>query len=144
MTVSNLNIDIMARPLKEINWEAVERMIEVGNSAREIYGHFRVQDNTFYRKFKEEFGCSFQDYRGDVSLAGPGNIKYIQYLKAIGGNIEMLKWCGKEMCGQGREPQARDAPNEAVLSDQMENMRLKHQLALQAEEIERLKNGNKC
>ena len=97
----------MARPLKEINWEYVEKMIEAGCSAKEISGKYRIDNDTFYIRFKKQFGCRFQDYQAIVAPAGDGQIRTMQYAKALNnkapGSPQMLMYLGKVLLGQ-REP----------------------------------------
>lgn len=85
----------MARPPKTIDWDLVEKKMEAGCSAREIYGNLRISDDTFYARFKKEFGKSFSDYADELHSYGKGNIRYTQYLKAQEGNVPMLIWLGK-------------------------------------------------
>lgn len=134
----------MARPLKEINWQVVERMMEAGNTAKEISKYLRIDEDTFYRRFKIEFGSCFAGFADGIAECGDGNIRYLQYIKALSGNIEMLKLLGKERLGQGSESQLKKAPNQIVIDDMKENMRLKHELVIKEEELEKLKNGYKC
>lgn len=93
----------MARPLKEINWVEVEKRMEAGNTAKQIAKALRVNIETFYDRFKREFECGFSDYSNGIFECGDANIQYTQYLKAIGGNIQMLTLLGKERLGQGKE-----------------------------------------
>jgi len=93
----------VARPKKEIDWDIVEKHMEAGCSAREIAGALAIEINTFYDRFKEEYGSSFGDYAGEFYKGGDANLKYMQYIKALSGNVNMLMWLGKIRLGQ-REP----------------------------------------
>lgn len=117
----------MARPKKEINWELVEKRMEAGCSAREIAAAVRVDLDTFYNRFKEQFGKGFGDYSDDFYSAGDANIKYTQYMKALSGNNNMLMLLGRERLGQGKE-QEKVSPYEDILALRHENMILKAQL----------------
>ena len=90
----------MARPKKEINWDIVEKKMEAGCSAKEICGS-TLDTDTFYRRFKEEYGKSFGDYSAEFYSVGNGNLKFTQYMKALSGNTNMLTLLGKERLGQG-------------------------------------------
>lgn len=92
----------MARPEKEINWKEVERRIEIGTSGVQIARAMGIDVNTFYRRFKEEYGCSIQDYDVGYIEVSKANILYVQYIKALAGNTRMLELLGREMCGQGK------------------------------------------
>ena len=126
----------MARPLKDINWDMVEKKMEAGCTAREIYGNVCDED-TFYRRFKDKYGCSFGDYAGQSYQIGNGNLKFAQYMRALAGNNPMLQLLGKERLGQGRDV-GLDPPRDDVLAITHENMLLKA-------EIEKMKapHGNK-
>ncbi len=88
---------------KEINWKEVERRIEVGTSGVTIAKCLRIDTDTFYRRFKDEYGVSFGEYTVGITSCLPANILLRQYIKAMEGNVEMLKLLGRENCGQGRD-----------------------------------------
>ena len=121
----------MARPEKEIHWESVERMMEAGNSARSIYTHFRMDKDTFYDRFKKEYGKNFSDYSDALDEDGKSNIRLMQYTKAVQGNIQMLIWLGKVRLGQ-REPEPAQAVPPAQIEIDKDHMimELQHKLAL--------------
>ena len=93
----------MARPPKTIDWDLVERSMQAGCSAEEIYGDLGISINTFYYNFKEYYGCSFCEYRGKIHSIGKGNIRRTQYEKALEGNTQMLLLLGEEWLGQRKE-----------------------------------------
>ena len=66
----------MARPLKEINWDIVEKRMEAGNNAKTICQRFNIDTDTFYRRFKEKYGCSFGDYSAHFLQCGDDDIDY--------------------------------------------------------------------
>lgn len=119
----------MARPKKEINWEIVEKRMEAGCSGVEIAAVLRIQDDTFYRRFEEQYGKSFQDSKGSFHSAGDSNIKFTQYMKALSGNIPMLMYLGKIKCGQ-RETDSpiTSAPNQLQLDQAHRIMELENEL----------------
>jgi hypothetical protein len=90
----------MARPKRVIDWNVVEQRMEAGSPAKEIAATLRIEINTFYDRFKKEYGCGFADYADDFHSAGKSNIRHIQYLKALEGNIPMLQILGKHWLGQ--------------------------------------------
>lgn len=99
----------MARPPKEINWDLVEKLIECNCSGVQIAAKFRIQDDTLYRRFKEKYGCSFQDYHPSSTKAGEADILLMQHMKALNnsapGNTQMLIHLGKVRLGQ-KEPES--------------------------------------
>jgi hypothetical protein len=127
----------MARPKKAINWDLVEKRMEAGNSAREIAKHLRIDINTFYDRFKEEFECSFADFADGITECGISDIVFTQHMKALSGNVQMLIYLGKVKGGQ-KEPEVAMtlAANQAQLDQAHRIMELEHQLA-----EEKAKNG---
>jgi hypothetical protein len=88
---------------KEINWKEVERRIEVGTSGLTIAKCLRIDADTFYRRFHDEYGVAFKDYTDGMSACLPANILLAQYIKAMNGSADLLKLLGREYCGQGRD-----------------------------------------
>ncbi len=127
----------MARQKKPINWDVVEKRMEAGNSAREIAKHLRIDINTFYDRFKEEYQCGFADFHDGITECGNADIIYTQHMKALSGNVTLLMYLGRVKCGQ-KEPENMQMipPHEESLSLRHENMILKSQL-------EKLLNANK-
>ena len=118
----------MARPKKEINWDLVEKRAEAGCSGVEIAGTLRIEENTFYWRFKEKYGKSFQDYKGALYEAGDANIRSAQYIKAISGNVPMLTLLGRERLNQGKDEEIKKSPYEDILDLKHENMMLRDEL----------------
>ncbi len=132
----------MARPLKEINWDLVDKLIEAGCSGVAISGKFRIQSDTFYARFKKEYGCSFQDYRAEVQEAGVADLMMMLHAKALNnkapGNSNLLIFLAKTKLGM-KEPEnvQLDAPNQPDINKDHLIMQLKN------ENLELRKNGNK-
>src|SRR6476620_9414704 len=116
----------MARPPKEINWDIVEKKMEAGCSAKEIYTGICDKD-TFYDRFKQKYGFGFSEYSADYYSKGDGLIKFTQYMKAISGNIPMLQLLGKERLGQGKE-QEKLPSNDEIRQLEHKNMLLEYEL----------------
>ena len=121
----------MGRQKKEINWNIVEKKIEAGCSAKEIYENVCHKD-TFYDRFKEEYGENFSDYSTEYYHVGNGNLKFTQYIKALSGNIPMLLLLGRERLGQGK--------SEETVSPLQMQIDQSHILMEQSHEIAELKN----
>ncbi len=90
----------MARPKKEIDWEKVDELMEVGSPATEIMDQFDISSDTFYIRFKDYYGCSFQDYKAKFHSIGKSNLRRAQYDNALEGNTQMLLLLGKLWLGQ--------------------------------------------
>lgn len=136
--------ETMARPLKEINWEVVEKLIEAGCSAQEIAAKFNITHDTLYLRFKDEYGGSFQDFRAKKQEGGIADIRAMIHAKALNnkapGNITMLIFLARCRLGM-REPEAvRDvAANQSHIDQTHTIMRLSHRIT----ELEEALNGNK-
>lgn len=115
----------MARPKKEINWEIVEKRMEAGCSGVEIASTLRIDSDTFFRRFQEQYGKRFADSSADFYSAGDANIKFTQYMKALAGNNNMLMLLGKERLNQGKEEEIKKSPLEDMIELRHENMILK-------------------
>src|SRR6185295_12346286 len=118
----------MPRQKKPINWEIVKKRMEAGCKARDIAGSLDINIDTFYDRFKEEFGRGFSDISDDFYCVGDGNIRFTQYMKALSGNIPMLTLLGRERLSQGKD-QEKVSPFEDILALRHENMILKAQLS---------------
>ena len=126
----------MARPLKEINWEIVIRRMEAGCSAIEIYGDpaIDVDRDTFYRRFKEEFKCSFADYSAKAHSHGLGNLRSMLYAKALNnkapGNAQILMFYARcELGMKESDIVPMDAPNQENIDKSHYIMQLEYKLS---------------
>lgn len=124
----------MARPPKPINWELVEKRMEAGSNAKEIAGSLHIDINTFYDRFKLEYGKSFADFAEKSYEAGNSNIRLTQYVKALAGNTNMMVLLGKERLGQGKE-EVKVSPYQGDIDKEHENMCLKAQIEFLKEQL---------
>jgi len=123
----------MARPKKELNWETVEKLIECGCPGTEIAAKFRIQSATFYRRFEEEYGVSFQNYKIDSHEAGLADLRASIHAKAINnkapGNSNLLIFLAKCKLGY-KEPEGSTflAANQTNLDQTHTIMQLQHRI----------------
>ncbi len=121
------------RPKKEINWELVEKYIEVGCSGIEIAKKLKVGKDTFYDRFKEKYKKSFQDYSTDSNEGCKADIRLSLVAKAINnksqGNATLLIFLARTMLGM-REPDliSTDSPFEDSIGLRHENMILRDEV----------------
>jgi hypothetical protein len=122
------------RPVKEINWEVVEKLIECNCSGPEIAGKFRVDADTFYRRFKIEYGCNFGEYRVGPQSAGLADLKAMLRAKALSnkapGNATLLMFLARCELGM-KEPETVHlvAANQTQIDESQLIMQLQHELA---------------
>lgn len=123
----------MARPKKEIDWEVVEKLMECGCNGVEIAGKFRIQKQTFYLRFEEEYGISFQNYHTAPQEAGLADLKSMIHLKALNnkapGNSNLLIFLARCRLGMKEPEGSTVAPNQSNIDQTHTIMRLQHQLA---------------
>lgn len=117
----------MGRPKKDINWELVEKRMEAGCSAKEIAGALHCNMDTFYDRFKEEYGSGFSDFYDKMYEGGNANLRFTQYMKALSGNTNMLTLLGRERLSQGQF-QETIPTNDDILTVKHENMILRAQI----------------
>ena len=125
----------MARPPKEINWDIVEIYIQAGcQSGAALARKFDIQSDTFYRKFRDHYGCSFQDYRAGSNEAGDEDIRRMLHTKALNnaapGNSTLLMFLARCRLGM-KEPEVQQlvAANQDDIDKDHEIMQLKYRLA---------------
>ncbi len=118
----------MGRQPKEIKWDTVIKRMEAGNNAKQIAFAHEIHLNTFYDRFKKEFGVNFCDYKDEALESGRANIAYVQYAKALSGNVQMLTLLGEEWNGQGTPKVKENEASERLLELEAENSRLRYEL----------------
>lgn len=134
----------MTRGMKEIDWDIVLDKMRAGNTAQQICHDMRISTNTFYNRFKEEFGEGFGDYNPNTYNVGNGELLHAQYKKAMEGNAQMLIWLGKVRLGQREpEPLAPPPPNQDNIDKDHIIMRLQHKVCELESKLEGMMNGNK-
>lgn len=82
----------MARPLKEVDAEQVQKLAELGCKVKEIADFFNVTEELIIRRFKDELTKG----RANVQIS----LRRWQLQAAQKGNVSMLIWLGKQMLGQ--------------------------------------------
>jgi hypothetical protein len=103
----------MARPIKELDEETIYKLAALGCSYNEIAKWFNVSKDTLTRRY--------QDIIKEGAAQVKMDLKRKQLEVAMGGNVTMLIWLGKQMLDQ-REPrdQTRDeqeAPDGIIIEE---------------------------
>lgn len=98
------------RPVKPIDWDQAERLLEAGCLGTEVAAYFDVHPETFYRRIEEKFGFGFTEFMAQKRQRGCSILRAAQYKKAIKGDNSMLIWLGKQRLDQ------RETPNEITVS----------------------------
>ncbi len=124
----------MSRPRREINWDVVEKLLESGCNGIEIASKFGLGDDTFYRRFKEEYKQNFQDYKGIGQARGEADLRAMMQAKALNnsapGNTHLLIFLAKTRLGM-REPDpiSHIAANQVQIDQSHYIMMLENQIA---------------
>lgn len=92
------------RPLKHIDWDKVDVMLEAHCPGTEIAAYFAMHYQTFYDRVVKEKGMSFTEYQQQKQSKGKNNLRLAQYKKGLKGENQMLIWLGKNWLGQRDEP----------------------------------------
>lgn len=123
----------MARPYIDIDWKLVEKLMESACTGLEIAGRMRMNKNTFYNRFKDKYGVSFQDYNVPIEAAGAAMLKLMMHSKALNnqapGNVQMLIFLAKTRLGM-RELEIANilAPNQDQIDKEHKIMQLEHRI----------------
>ncbi len=124
----------MARPLREINWDIVEKLIEYGCHGIEIAGKFKIDENTFYRRFRQKYKCRFADYVGTGHSGGKADLRMMLWAKAFNnkapGNAQVLLKLAGCVLGM-KEPETINllAANQQQIDQTHTIMQLQHRIA---------------
>lgn len=118
----------MSRPEKEIDWNLVDSLLIAGCHGTEIAPHFDMHYSTFYDRVVKKYGISFTDYAQEKRQKGNSNLRYHQYLKALGkteaGDNSLLIWLGKNRLGQkDREEDKGLSPNDTGITELLNSLK---------------------
>ena len=94
----------MSRPLKEIDWSMVDKLLQAHTPGTEIAASFDMHPDTFYRRVEKEQGVGFSEYCAQKRKKGCNNLRIAQFKNAREGNTSMQIWLGKNWLGQKDEP----------------------------------------
>jgi len=103
------------RPIKNIDWEKVDRLLMAGCYGTEIAPHFDMHHETFYDRVRAEKGIGFTEYCALKKCQGDSLLKEKQFEKAISGDNTLLIWLGKARLNQ-RDTPVDDNVNPEILA----------------------------
>lgn len=89
------------RPKIEFDLAQVERLASLGCTDEEIAAWFSCSVDTITRRKKEDQDFAEALERG--AAGGKTSLRRAQFVKALAGNTEMLKWLGKNILGQSEK-----------------------------------------
>lgn len=90
----------MARPIKKLNQDEMEKLCQIQCTQLEIADWFGVSIDTVTARCKDWGYKSFPDFYKRNSADGKVSIRRGQFKAALKGNPTMLIWLGKQYLGQ--------------------------------------------
>ena len=97
----------MGRPTKQIDFKLLEELCKIQCTAEEIASVLGVSVDTIDRRLKEQEYQGFADYYKKFSDQGKKSLRRKQMEVALGGNVSMLIWLGKQLLGQSDKQEVR-------------------------------------
>ncbi len=88
------------RPRKEIDFEQFEKLCGLQCTEREIAAWFDTTIDTINARCKEHYGVTFSDIYTQKAELGRIALRRVQMQTALGGNVTMQIWLGKNVLGQ--------------------------------------------
>lgn len=99
------------RPLAEIDWNMVGKMLEADCSAVGIAEQLGISTDTLYKRCKRDNKIDFSAFAQQKKAKGDALLKAKQYQIAMSGNVTMMIWLGKQRLGQSDKTQVTGADN---------------------------------
>lgn len=90
----------MARPLKVIDWNVVDKLCGIQATAEEIAQFLGIDADTLATACKREQNMTFSDYFSQKRGSGKVSLRRAQWQAAQDGNPALLIWLGKQYLGQ--------------------------------------------
>jgi len=83
-----------------LDWQKIGKMLEADCSAVGIADEFGVSVDTLYVRCKRDHTLSFSEFSQQKKAKGDDLLRVKQYQAAMGGNVVMMIWLGKQRLGQ--------------------------------------------
>lgn len=90
----------MARPMKQINKDEFEDLLNFQCTKEDIAGFFHVSEKTLQNYCRKTYKMTFSEIAEEYKAAGRVSIRRAQFAAAKAGNVQMLIHLGKHMLGQ--------------------------------------------
>jgi len=88
------------RPKIEIDWEDFDKLCAIQATLTEIANFLGCSEDTVERRCHEVHGVTFAEHYKNKSAGGKTSLRRKQFQVALGGNVPMLIWLGKQHLGQ--------------------------------------------
>lgn len=96
------------RPQIPIDWEIADNCLIAGSNGVQTAAALGVHEDTLYARCVSEKKMSFTAYSAKKKQKGNSALHAKQFQVAIGGNVSMLIWLGKQRLGQEESPHAAE------------------------------------
>lgn len=97
---------IMGRPTIDLDVELLTNLCQIQCTKDEILNCLEMSDSTLTRRIKEKTGLTFEEFREQNSGKGKASLRRIQYMEAMKGNTQMLKFLGQNYLDQSEKTRA--------------------------------------
>ena len=104
------------RAFLHIDWDVVDKCLISGSSGIQTAAFIGVHYETLYDRCVKEKKMSFTDYSQKQRQKGNSMILGKQLQVAMGGNVSMLIWLGKQRLKQADQPQVKQEFNGSLAS----------------------------
>jgi len=93
--------------VKEIDWEALDKLFAIQATQVEIAGWFDMNVTTLENKVKQKYGITYSEYAEQKKGKGKISMRRSQFQRAEAGSDTMLIWWGKQYLGQSDKLDSR-------------------------------------
>jgi AraC-like DNA-binding protein len=90
----------IGRPKKELDWKVLDSILQFGATLIDCAEMCEMSDDSIQRRIKDEYGCTFTEYRNRKMSRMRVKLLQKQYESAMAGNTALLIWLGKQHLGQ--------------------------------------------
>jgi len=104
------------RKVIPIDWSVVDKCLMTGSSGVQTAAFIGITDETLYNRCRKEHGVDFSIYLLKQKQKGNSLLLGKQYQVAMGGNVTMLIWLGKQRIGQTDHPTDKQEFNGSLAS----------------------------
>lgn len=87
-----------------IDWKVVEKYLVAGCTGEQVAAALGIHADTLYNRCQEVKKKTFSDYSAEKRQKGNTLLHAKQFQSALGGNITMQIWLGKQRLGQEENP----------------------------------------
>lgn len=120
----------------EVNWDAVDKLLLIQCTQKEIAGFLGISLDTIRRRCKQDHGMTFKKYAEDKSAGGRASLRRKQWLHAE-KSPAMAMFMGKQYLGQSDKVETKNINTNAEVDlsklstselDALENLMAKAEL----------------